>query len=169
LEDALRDTQVLETVRAEVAHLGVDERPRGPRQEDLPTVPDGRDPGSLVDVKADVSLVGEARLTRVKPHPHLDRAARKRDLRRSGCSDRIRCTAERDEEGVTLGIHLGAVVRRERLPQQSTMLVESACIRVSQLVQELRRTLDVREEKRHHAGRKDGRHAAMITGRDPRV
>ena len=63
MEDALRDTQILETVGAEVAHLDVDECPRGPRQEDLPTVPDGRDPGSLVDVEAHVPLLGHARLT----------------------------------------------------------------------------------------------------------
>jgi len=31
LEDALRDAQVLETVGAEVAHLGVDERPTASR------------------------------------------------------------------------------------------------------------------------------------------
>ena len=57
LKDAFRDAQVLEAVRAEVAHVGVDERPRGLRQEHLPSVTDGRDPGCLVDVEADVPLV----------------------------------------------------------------------------------------------------------------
>ena len=115
---------------------------------------DGRDPSSLVDVETDVPLVGEPRLTRVQPHPHPDRATRECQLRISGRSNRIRCTAERDEEGVTLGVNLGAVVRRERLPQQSPMLVESVCVCVSQLVQKLRRPLDVREEKRDDSGRK---------------
>ena len=87
----------------------------------------------------------------------------------SGCRDRIRCTAECDEESVPLGIHLGAVVRRERLPQQSPMLVESVRVGVSKLVQQFRRSLDVREEEGDDAGRKRGRHAAMITGRNARV
>ncbi len=169
LEDALRDTQVLEAVRAEVAHVGVHERPRGLRQEHLPSVTDGRDPGSLVDGEADVPLVGEPGLARVEPHPHPDRAARKRQLRSSSRSHRIRCTAKRDKEGVALGVHLGAVVRGKRLPEQSPVLVERVGVRVPQLVQKLRRPLDVREEKRDDAGRKRGRHATMITGRDPRV
>ena len=72
----------------------------------------------------------------------------------SGCSDRIRCAAERDEEGVALGVHLDAFVRGERLPEQSPMLVERIRVRVPKLVQELRRPFDVREEKGHDAGRK---------------
>ncbi len=169
LEDALRDTQVLEAVRAEVAHVGVDERPRGLRQEHLPSVTDGRDPSSLVDVEADVPLVGEPGLARVQPHPHPDRAARKCQLRVNGCSDSIRCTAKCDEEGVALRVHLGAVVRGKRLSEQSPVLVERVGVRVPQLVQKLRRPLDIREEERDDTGRKRGRHAAMITGRDPRV
>ena len=169
LEDALRDTEVLEAVRAEVAHVGVDERPRGLRQEHLPSVTDGRDPGSLVDVEADVPLVGEPGLARVQPHPHPDRATRERQLRVYGCSDSLRCTAKCDKEGVALRVHLGAVVRGKRPPEQSPVLVERVGVRVPQLVQKLRRPLDVREEKRDDSGRKRGRHATMITGRDTRV
>ena len=61
---------------------------------------DGRDPGSLVDVEADVPLVGQLRLARVQSHAHPDRAARKCPLRIGGRSNRIRNTPERDEEGV---------------------------------------------------------------------
>jgi hypothetical protein len=132
-------------------------------------VTDGRNPGSLVDVEADIPFVGQPGLARVQPHPHPDRAARKGHLRISGCTNRIGCTGECDEEGVALGVNLGAVVRRERLPQQAPMLVESACIRVSQVMQKLRRALDVREEKRHDAGRERGGHLAIIPGRDPHV
>ena len=169
LEDALRDTQVLEAVGAEVAHVGVHERPRGLRQEHLPSVTDGRDPGSLVDVEADVPLVGEPGLARVQPHPHPDRAARKRPLRIYGCSDSIRCTAKCDKEGVALCVHLGAVVRGKRPPKQSPMLLERVRVRIPQFVQKLRRPLDIREEEGDDTARKCGRHAAMITGRDPRV
>ena len=111
MEDALRDTQVLEAVGAKVPHVGVHERTRGLRQEHLPSVTDGRDPSSFVDVEADVPLVGEPGLARVQPHTHPDGAARKRPLRINGCSDSIRCTAKCDEEGVALCVHLGAVVR----------------------------------------------------------
>jgi len=48
----------------------------------------------------------------------------------SGCSDRIRYAAERDEEGVALGVHLDAFVRGERLPEQSPMLMERIRVRV---------------------------------------
>ncbi len=153
------NTQVLEAVRAEVAHVGVDERPRGLREEHLPSVTDGRDPGSLVDVEADVPLVGEPGLARVQPHPHPDRATRERQLRVYGCSDSLRCTAKCDKEGVALRVHLGAVVRGKRPPEQSPVLVERVGVRVPQLVQKLRRPLDVREEKRDDSGRKRGRHA----------
>ena len=86
-------------MRAEVVHVGVNERPRGLREEHLPSVTDGRDPSSLVDVEADVPLVGKPGLARVQPHPHPDRATRERQLRVYGCSDSLRCTAKCDKEG----------------------------------------------------------------------
>ena len=97
-------------MRAEVAYAGVDERAGRLRQEHLPSVADGGDARTLVDVEADVPLLGQARLTRVQPHAHTDRATRKCPLRISGRSDRIRCAAERDEKGVPLGVHLDAFV-----------------------------------------------------------
>jgi hypothetical protein len=81
----------------------------------------------------------------------------------------MRRAAEGDEEGVSLRVHLGALVRGERSPEESPVLMERVRIGVSQLVQKLRRPLDVREKKGDDACRKRGRHATMITGPDPRV
>ena len=43
------------------------------------------------------------------------------------------------------------------------MLVERVCVGVTELVQQLRRALDVREQERHYAGREQRRHESIIT------
>jgi hypothetical protein len=75
---------------------------------------DRRDPCTLVDIEADIPLLGQPRLTRMQTHPHPDRAARERALSFLGSPYRIRSTTEGDEERVTLRIDLDAIVRRER-------------------------------------------------------
>ena len=127
LEDALRGAQVLQSVRTEVADVRVHERLRRLRQEDLSSVPDGGDARSLVDVEAHVALLGHARLTRVHAHSHTDRATRECQLRVSGCSDRIRRAAERDErEGQPTGgagdVH---ALRREPGRQSLTTILSA--------------------------------------------
>src|SRR4029079_2033218 len=78
LVDALRRTEVLEAVRAEVADLGVDEPFGRLRHEHLAAVTDGGDTRTLVHVETDVTLLRQPRLARVQTHPHANRAPRTR-------------------------------------------------------------------------------------------
>ncbi len=61
---------------------------------------------------------------------------------------------ERVEEGVALRVHLDAAVSAERLPQHAPVFDQGLVVRLGpELVQQLRRALDVREEERDGAGR----------------
>ena len=68
---------------------------------------------------------------------------------------------EGEEERVALGVHLDAALGGARLPDQAAVLGERlrVCL-CAELVQELRRALDVREEERDGAGREVVAHAA---------
>jgi len=158
LVDALRRAQVFEAVRAEVADTGVDERVRRLGEEHLPSMADGGDARALVHVDPDVSLLRQPRLTRVQPHAHPDRALRERALAVLGGGDGIGRAAEGDEERVTLRVHLDAVVVGKRRAKTTPVLEQGLPVVVAELVQQLRRALDVREQQRHHAGRKIARH-----------
>src|SRR5207244_1252527 len=111
LVDALGRTEVLETVRAEVAEGRVDERARRLREEHLPSMADCGDAGAFVHVDSDVPLVRQPRLTRMQSHAHPYRAVREGALAVGGSGDGIRRSAEGDEERVTLCVHLDAFVR----------------------------------------------------------
>ena len=158
LEDPLRCAQILEAVGAEVPNVGIDERPRRLREENLPTVADRRDARALVDVEPDVTLLGQSRLACVQPHSYLDGAAREGALAVAGSGDGVRGPRERNEEGVALGIDLDAVAFGDGRAKQPAVLVKCLRIVVTELVQELRRALDVGEEERDHTGREIARH-----------
>jgi hypothetical protein len=57
-----------------------------------------------------------------------------------------------------LRIHLDPAVRGERGPEQAAMLVKRVRIPIAELVQQLRRALDVGKEKRDDARREIALH-----------
>ena len=138
------------------------------RQENLPTVAGGGDPGRTVHVHSDVALVRQQRLARVDAHPHGDAVLLKKSLRVAGRGRRVARTAEGDEEGVALGVDLDAVVRLPRLAQgRAVELQLSGVRRRPELAEQRRRTFDVREEKGDRA-RRARRHEQRIAAlRDP--
>ena len=72
---------------------------------------------------------------------------------------------KRDEEGVALRVDLDTAVRRERVPQESSMLRERVRVRIrAERVQQSRRSLDVGEEERDGAGREIPAHGRVIDG-----
>jgi len=99
-------------------------------------VPGGRDPRAQMDVLADVALLRQMRRARVQPHPHPDRAASQRLLRRPRSRGRPRGGREGDEERIPLRVDLDAAVRGERCPHQPPMLRQRLGIAVrAKLVQ----------------------------------
>jgi hypothetical protein len=96
----------------------------------------------------------------VEAHAHLQGSARERLL----CVGRsLKCArrrGERNEERVSLRVHLDSAVPRDGVANEAPMLRERFRVSVgTELVEELRRALDVREQERDRPGRKLGSHA----------
>ena len=124
LEDPLRRAQVLEPVLTEVTEpAGVDERGRRRRDEHLSAVASSCDPRRTMNVRTDVSIVGQQRRTGVEAHAHRHLELL---LRLARGLDRSGCCRERDEEGVALRVDLDAAVPVECLAQHVAMLGETA-------------------------------------------
>src|SRR5439155_20652238 len=98
-------------------------------------------------VHADVPLVGDDRFTCVHTHANTDGADGEGIAPFSRSGKRVRGSCEGDEERVPLRVHLNAAVPVETLTQRSTVIREHARVGVAELVQQARRSLDVREEK----------------------
>ncbi len=155
LVDPLGCRQILEPVLTEVVQArGADQHGRRGRHEHLPSVATGRDPGGTVHVLADVPLVGEQRRARVQADPHPDRPAVQRRDPRCGGRERSRRGREREEERVSLSVHLDAVLGRERLTESQPVLGEGLGIELgAELVQEPRRPFDIGEDEGHRPRR----------------
>ena len=133
------------------------------RDEHLPAVPHRGDPRGAVDVEPDVPLVGDDRLARVNAHADADRPGRQRRLALLRGGQRITRARERNEERVALRVDLDPVVRGERCTKRAAMLAERVGVAVTELVQQLRRALDVGEEEGDGSAGKLA-HRAMIAG-----
>jgi hypothetical protein len=83
----------------------------------------------------------------VQSHAHPDGAICEGALAVLGRSDRIGCAAEGDEERVTLGIDLDAVVRGEGGTEASAMLVQGISVTVAESLQQTSGALHVREKQ----------------------
>ena len=148
LVDALGSGEVLEPVLPQLVKPGRDERGGGRRDEHLAAVSRRCDTGALVHVLSDVALLREEWGTRVQPHAHLNGAGRKRLGHFPGSRDRTRRGREGDEEGIALRVHFDPMMGVERLPQHAPVLCQRTRVSLcAQLVQELGRALDVREEE----------------------
>ena len=145
-------------MHAEVADIRVHQCTGGLRQKHLPPMPDGGDPRALVHVEADVSLLGKPRLASVHPHPHAYRPIGKCALALRSGGDGVRRAGEGHEECVTLRVDLDALVVGEHTAESPPMLVQRLSVVVSELVQQPRRALHVREQQRHDAGWKIAQH-----------
>jgi hypothetical protein len=119
------------------------------------------DTGGAMHVDADVALVRDEWSPGVQADAHLDRARRECFGQLGGGSKGGGRSLESEEERVTLRIDLNTVVIGAGLAYDSP--VPCKCLGVpviSQLVQELRRPLDVGEEERDGPGRKVVAHGA---------
>ena len=145
-------------MHTQVTDVRVHEHTGRLRQEHLPAVADGGDACALVRVEADVALVRQPWLARVQPHPHTYPPVGKCALavRRGG--DGVRRAGEGDEERVTLRVDFDALVVDEHRAESPPMLVQRLSVVVSELVQQPRRALHVREQQRHDAGRESAHH-----------
>jgi len=115
--------------------------------EHLAAVPDRGDPRRAVDVDPDVALLGDERLPRVDAHANADRPLDECGLRLTGRYERVSRPREGDEEGVALSVDLDAAAPLERLAQRPSVIGERIRVGVAQLVEQLRRALDVGEEE----------------------
>ncbi len=113
----------------------------------------GGHPGREMDVVADVALPGQERKARVQAETNSDRARLQRVLSlTSSFESALRCW-EGVEEGVSLRVHLDAVVRGARLADHPPMLGQCPGVGLfPQLVQQPGRALHVREEEGDGAG-----------------
>ena len=123
----------------------------------------GGDPGRAVDVAADVALLGEERRAGV----HADRAPGSgpdASARRcGGCRERGGRGREGEEEGVALRVDLDPALGGARVADHAAVLGERLRVGLgAELVQELRRALDVGEEEGDGAGRKVVAHGVII-------
>ena len=148
---------VLQPVLAEVGERRpLDELGGRMREEDLAAVAGGGDARGEVDVVADVALLGDERRARVQADPHLDRARRERLGHRRGRGERPGARREGEEEGVALRVDLDPALGGARLADHAAVLGERLRVRLgAELVQQLRRALDVGEEEGDGAARGD--------------
>jgi hypothetical protein len=119
----LRRSKVFEPVHAQVEQaICACEIARALRDENLATVTRRRNTRSAMHIDPDVPLVGDDRLAGMQSNPHSNRCVGK-GIACSGC--RCECVGrlrERDEERVSLRLHLDATVACERLAQEAPVL-----------------------------------------------
>ena len=150
--------QVLQTVDTERPQLVTGEESCGRlRHEHLPAVAGGADSRRLVDVHADVPLLGDDGRARVEAHPYCDRAGAEALLRLGGRSRGRHRIGKGDEEGIALGVDLVPPCRSNAA--RSTRLCSASAAGIPlrpELAQEQRGAFDVGEKERHRAPRELG-------------
>ncbi len=165
-EVAQEDVQVL--------FLVLEERLGRLRYEHLAAVPGRADPCSTMYGEPRVATLRRDRLTRVQPHAHLDlgpvgpRMRQQRELalhRREHC---LPSAGEGDEEGIALRVDLVTAVGCEGGSQQPLMVGKQFGVALAELLDQARRTLDVREQKRDRAARQL-RHRRKRDSRDRHI
>jgi hypothetical protein len=121
-------------------------------EKNLAAVTRRTDAGPPVHIEPDIPLVGKDRLTGVQPDPDADRAECELALDLRCCADGIRGTRKGAEEGVALRIHLDPAVRGKGVAHHAPVVVERNRVLIVELVQQLGRALDIREEECDGAG-----------------
>ena len=162
LVDAFRCGQVFEPVLAEIPKLvRTDEITRRLRNEHLPAVADRGDARCPVNIDSDIALLRQERLACVESNSHANWTFQCA-LRIRGRSERLAGTREGNEEGIALGVHLDTTVPRERIAQRVSMRCKLIRVCVTELVQQTRRALDVREQEGDGAGWKISRRHSRL-------
>jgi hypothetical protein len=111
LKDRDRSVDVLQAVFPGVAHRTTpDKLASRLREQDLASVPTGREPGREVHIVSDVALVRDKRPARMHPDTQVDPPIGERVRNRLRRGDRSPSGREREEEGVPLGIDLDAAL-----------------------------------------------------------
>ena len=129
-------------------------------------MPGRGDAGGAMDVGADVAVLRDERCSRVQAHTQTDWASSDALVDATRGFQGCRRRGERNEEGVALRVDLDPILLRTSLPHNSPMLGEGARVRLcAELMQELRRALDIGEEEGHGAGREVVAHAARSSAR----
>jgi hypothetical protein len=166
LIQGLRPGQVPESIGAEVLdsyalrHASGHETSGRAREEHLSAVRGRRDPGGLVHVDPVVVVAAQDARAGVHAHPDADpgvggpRGFGQRELGGSSRGDRRSRIREHHQERVAFRSSFDAVVVAERGTQQAVVLFENGReLGLSQLLDEPRRALHVREQEGDGAGR----------------
>ena len=120
-----------------------------------------RDSRGSVDVGPHVALVGHDRRACVQADAEMDLAWRERIGHRPCSGYCTGCRREGEEERVSLRVYLDSALGGARLTHDAAVCGERIRVDLSaQLVQELRRALDVRKEEGDGACREVVAHAA---------
>ncbi len=130
----------------------MEEAPRRLGDDDLAAVRGGCDPRRAVHVHADVAVRRHERLTGVDTHSDPDRPTFELPLRIARGGGGVGRSRKGDEEGITLGVDLDAVVSPEGLADRTPVLVQETRVGGAVLLKQARRPLDVGEEERDRAG-----------------
>ena len=129
----------------------------------------GTDPRSAHDVQPDVALFADRRLARVQAHAHANLrpagpgVVAQRALRRDRGLGRVACAREREEERVTLRVHLGAAALAETLADDPPVRRHDVAVGVAELLQQPRRPLDVGEDERDRSAG-EAHAVSIVTG-----
>jgi hypothetical protein len=142
-----------------VAKIVLDQILRRLREQDLATMPRLADARGAVDIQTGVSASGADRFPRVEAHPDTQRLTmppgpgRHCALRLYGGVKRMVGAFECNEKSVALGFNLDAAMRGKRRSKDMAVFGEDAGVRgVAHLLDQPRRSLDVREKERDCAG-----------------
>ena len=107
-----------------------------------------------MNAESDVALAGSGRFSCVNPHPHAQHGVVRPvvlgqpALTFDGSGDGILRAPERYKEGIPLSVDLVSAVFGEGLPQDPLMIGERDAVELpAELLQQLGRSLDVREEE----------------------
>ena len=136
-----------------------DQGSRGLGEEDLAAVARGADARGPHDVEPDVSLVADRRFAGVQAHanPYVG-ASRplvlgERALSRDCRGHRLARPRERVEERVSLGVDLAPARCAERLAEDPPVVGDHRAVLVAEVLEQLRRALDVSEQEGDGPGR----------------
>ena len=121
-------------------------------------MPGRTDPGAPMDVKADLAIRRDGRLSRVKTHANPELGAPRQGVRpdrplgRDGGGHAIAGSRERGEERIALRVDLSASGLRDGSPNDAPMIVQSLGVAVPQRLEKVSGMLDVGEEEGDGAG-----------------
>jgi hypothetical protein len=113
-----------------------------------------------MDINADIVVVDHHRFTRVDAHANENGVTvgpvfgMECPLGIESRCNGVEGAIERNEEPVTKGVYLAAVVPREGCPQEPAMRGKHPCVVVTEPVKKLGRSLDVREKEGDLSGGK---------------